>query len=303
MSVRFGEDQVISPTNRQENTSGVVKPLPKPPQASFRLTPLAPLVQSGSSPPGSSAIDSPSFLDFDNAGSSNASRRTSNEHASSRGSRPQSTSFFSRPVGARSRWSTTTPSSHNQQESISSPSSQLSADLSSPSYSFPFPTSLPASPHHPEGHKPSPPIFPGVVPGAENNGSSRAEIHLSELNPISPVESVPMSISDLHFRQSESDDISENGFPRRLGFHLPPHPPLPAIPPTPTQPVTNTSGADPPASAPMSRGSLPLLFDSPTPVAPVTTRQTRTHTRSLSNDLLNSQSRRPLGPRVRDSHH
>ncbi|KAF9268828.1 hypothetical protein L218DRAFT_940647 [Marasmius fiardii PR-910] len=307
MSVRFDEDQVIIPTNRGENVLGGVKPLPQPPRAPFRLTPLVPLAPSP--PTGSSEVDSPSFLDFDVGGSSDASLPgSSNEQtSSSRAGRPQSSSFLTRPMGSRSRWSTTTPSSLNRQDSISSPSSQVSADPSSPSSSFPFPTSLPASPFHPEGHKPSPPTSPAVVAVAvaANTPNNGAEVHLSELNPVSPVESVPMSISDLHFRQSDTDDISENGVARRPGFRLPPHPPLPAIPPTPTHPVTNTDSSDIESSvpAPTTRSSLPLTYELPTSLPSTAVRQTRTHTRTLSGDLLSSQGRRPLGPRVRDSQH
>ncbi|KAL0581903.1 hypothetical protein V5O48_000133 [Marasmius crinis-equi] len=304
-SVRFDDNQRAPGPSKRDSAVGGIKPLPQPPQSSFRLTPLTPLAPAVSPVTGSSEPDSPSFLDFDvGNGSSGASQGTSsNEQAGTsrlRNSRALSSSISSRPLGARSRWSSTTPSSHQRQDSsVSSPSS--------PSSSFPFPVSLPASPFHPEGHKPSRPPSPGAGAASQSNLGTRAEVplHPPDLNPISPVESVPMSISDLHFRQSDSDDVSEHDN-RRRGSHLPPHPPLPSLPPTPTFPFTSTSGAGRgvapgvPMADPSTRSSYPLSSMMPTELPSAATRHTRTHSRTLSADLMN---RRPLGPRTRDSQH
>ncbi|KAK1230252.1 hypothetical protein PQX77_006681 [Marasmius sp. AFHP31] len=294
LSVRF-EDSQAPPgeTGTRGSTFAGIKPLPQPPQSSFRLTPLAPLPPITSPGSGSSGVDSPSFLDFDvGTGSSGASQMTGSQTGSLR-SRPPSSSLSSRPLGARSRWSTTTPSSHVPQDSsVSSPSS--------PSSTFPFPVSLPASPYHPEGHKPSRPPSPVLETVPRNISSSLPGVTVPppDSTVISPVESVPMSISD-HLRQSDSDDVSEHGI-RRRGSHLPPHPPLPSLPPTPTFPMTNTSRAvRPPPSAPI-RSSYPLSTIAPTEPPSAATQRTRTHSRTMSADLMN---RRPLGPRTRESQH
>ncbi|KAL0072327.1 hypothetical protein AAF712_000090 [Marasmius tenuissimus] len=299
LSVRFEDNQAPpGETSTRGGTFAGIKPLPQPPQSSFRLTPLAPLPPITSSGPGSSEVDSPSFLDFDiGTGSSGASRMTGSHSGSLRSqpSRPQSSSFSSRPLGARSRWSNTTPSSHVPQDSsVSSPSS--------PSSSFPFPVSLPASPYHPEGHKPSRPPSPALesVPRNITRSLPGVTVPPPDSTVISPVESVPMSISD-HLRQSDSDDASEHVI-RRRGSHLPPHPPLPSLPPTPTFPLTNTSrsGRAPPSAPIGIRSSFPLSTVAPTEPPSAATRHTRTHSRTMSADLMN---RRPLGPRTRESQH
>lgn len=171
-------------------------------QSTFRLTPMSPM--SDKAP----ANQESSFLDFSsNGGSSNGTSLSSPPPSLRVGS-----------VYPKSRWSNTTvPSTTDQQHessgsgsgshSHSQSQSFLSLPNSSPA-SFPFPVSLPASPHHPEGHRPSPP---------RPQRDSQA--------PISPADSVPMSMSDLHFRHSDSDDGSDT--------HPEPDPSLPRHPPLP----------------------------------------------------------------------
>ncbi|KAK7045612.1 hypothetical protein VNI00_007445 [Paramarasmius palmivorus] len=296
LSVRFEEANVAGPSGQRESVAGGIKPLPLPPKTAFRLTPQPPTTMSSPEP------DSPSFLDF-GAGSSNASQKTgSNDQPGS----PQSVyppSTLTHPLGGQSRWSSTSPSSHEHlaQDSTDDAQSRISA-TTSPSYHFPFPVSLPASPHHPEGHKPSPPNSPSGA--GSRNILGRLT---SESNPISPVESVPMSISDQYFRNSDSDDSPSS----RTAPRLPPHPPLPSVPPTPTQPLTDTTSSTttPRPGYVVSRLTGPSGASGTTPTSatrtptfPPPTAIFSRHNRSLSSDLLLSPiGRRPLGPR--DSKH
>ncbi|KAK0213246.1 hypothetical protein DFS33DRAFT_1287543 [Desarmillaria ectypa] len=222
--VRFEESEAASTNNTSESdypdsqrmtVDNVSQddPTPSGPPA-FRLTPLHPMA-----PP--SRVTS--FLDL--SGSSDASVRTrSNENETI-------ASSYRLPSERQpaSRWSNTTaPSSHSHALESAAPSSPSST-------TFPFPVSLPASPHHPTGHRLSPPPPLPIVPD-EQQTAARVHTHpLSELAPLSPTDSVPLSVSELHFRQSVSDDAGErrprsNGslpaLPMNMSL-LPRHPPLP----------------------------------------------------------------------------
>jgi len=132
------------------------------------------------------------------------------------------------PPQPKSRWSATTaPSSDIQMEGSGS---------SSASHSFPFPVSLPASPHHPEGTFLPPPSI-GANLGAPERDSAMSSLNALPADlasiPTSPTDSdLPMSVSDIHFRHSDTED---NGGSRPYSSSgLPAHPPLP---PAPSQPV------------------------------------------------------------------
>jgi len=130
------------------------------------------------------------------------------------------------PPQPKSRWSATT-----------APGSDIHHDASggSSDSNFPFPVSLPPSPHHPEGtftQRPTSfgarldlPGQPGTVGGLNSHPAD-----LVSDNPTSPTDSVPMSVSDIHFRHS---DTEEQGSREHSSGGLPTHPPLP---PAPAQP-------------------------------------------------------------------
>ncbi|PBK73458.1 hypothetical protein ARMSODRAFT_1081657 [Armillaria solidipes] len=219
--VRFEESEAASTNDTSESdypdsqrmavdTVSQDDPTPSAPPA-FRLTPIHPMAP---------APRVTSFLDL--SGSSDASIRTrSNDNESSH--------RISSERQPTSRWSSTTaPSSHGHALESAAPSSPSST-------TFPFPVSLPASSHHPTGHRLSPPPPLPIVP---DNQRLTARVHthpLAELAPLSPTDSVPLSVSELHFRQSVSDDVGErrprsndslHALPMNMSL-LPRHPPLP----------------------------------------------------------------------------
>nr|GAT58542.1 predicted protein [Mycena chlorophos] len=176
-----------------------------------------------------------SFLDFTSSseGSMMTRERSQEFSVSSRSFGPKS--HWSIGTSApevsqpRSRWSTTTaPSSeaHHQTETTNGSSSDSAL--------FPFPVSLPASPHHPTGTF-IPPL-PMHVPGANRDSSAQSSVslnaHPADLvseGPTSPTDSYPMSVSDIHFRQSDSEE--QHGSRQTSGSH----PPLPAPLPGPSE--------------------------------------------------------------------
>ncbi|KAJ6498981.1 hypothetical protein C8R45DRAFT_1210836 [Mycena sanguinolenta] len=178
-----------------------------------------------------------SFLDFASSSEGSIISRSNDYSSSSR-------SFGSPSAVGRSHWSTggssniaslvPPPQPQSRWSATTTPGSELQPDSNSSSDSnFPFPVSLPPSPHHPEGTFMPPPLtFVTQLSGTPLRGSAMSSLnaHPSDLItsiPTSPTESdVPMSISDIHFRQSDSDEQTGNG------SHLPAHPPLP---PTPSQ--------------------------------------------------------------------
>ncbi|KAK0462598.1 uncharacterized protein EV420DRAFT_1735277 [Desarmillaria tabescens] len=222
--VRFEESEAASTNDTSESdypdshrltVDNVSQDDPTPSgRSAFRLTPLHPMAP---------APRVTSFLDL--SGSSDASIRTrSNDNENETLASSHRISSERQPA---SRWSSTTaPSSHGHALESSSPSSTT----------FPFPVSLPASSHHPTGHRLSPPPTLPTVPDDQLESTARIHRHpLSELAPLSPADSVPLSVSDLHFRQSVSDEAGErrprsNGslpaLPMNMSL-LPRHPPLP----------------------------------------------------------------------------
>lgn len=193
-----------------------------PPKSTFRLAPL-----NASSPPdteGARSRRDTSFLDFGAGSSDNSIVDHSREGTQSSGG-----SFMNQP---KSRWSSTTVPSSMVQEGMLKPETGTSEDSQSQSVlsvasssplSFPFPVSLPASPHHPEGHRPSPPSTSHVFPESQSDDPA-SHPPGAAFTMASPTESVPISISDLHFRQSDSEDSDPSS-----SSHLPRHPPLPNL--------------------------------------------------------------------------
>lgn len=264
-------------------------PLPPPllppqpqPQSTFRLTPLAPIPASITTPERSDESGVTSFLDFE---SSTASIRTNSSQRSA------VTGFtFNKPPTEKSRWSggfpnvppvppqyqnqasrsrwsstTTAPSTSmlNAEEpegdhvrratddsdkshgSSVAAHSQNSSSNSDPSNNFPFPLSVPPSPHHPRTFQPprsadqqphpylnipTPDDTVSPPPSGHHHHPSNLT-SASATSAASPTDSIPMTVSDIHFRHSESDDASVYFGSRRTstGSHLPPHPPLPLL--------------------------------------------------------------------------
>ncbi|KAJ4483823.1 hypothetical protein J3R30DRAFT_3698737 [Lentinula aciculospora] len=234
LSVRFEDDANVQSSNlegagAEADLLTVPARVEEGPRTIFRLTPQRPVTSPISEVDSNIAT---SFLDLS----------SSNSNSNSDSSRREP-SLASQGQGLKSRWSATTTTDfepHNlRQESSDSQNSGGSA--SSPSSNFPFPVSLPASPHHPEGFKPSRPVTPSLGSNPQL-APGRLNVHLHPfgitMNPASPSDSVPMSISDLHFRHSDSenDDLSTDPT-AGAGTHLPPHPPLPS--PTPTFPLSD----------------------------------------------------------------
>ncbi|KAF9073618.1 hypothetical protein BDP27DRAFT_1260199 [Rhodocollybia butyracea] len=245
LSVRFEDDGSLEPEDKGKGPAVQTEQRLLAPSSwphgkgAFRLTPQHPITSPVSE---GDSIVTTSFLDL--SGSNSNSNSDSSQRAQSLASQGQ---------GFKSRWSTTTgtgtdPDSHNPRQQ-SSESQTSGASGASASSNFPFPVSLPASPHHPEGFKPSPPTV-SVEPPRHLDVSP----HPFEMspNPTSPSDSVPMSISDLHFRHSDSEN-EELVLHPAIGpsSHLPPHPPLPSsVPPTPTFPPPNAAQrATPPTSS------------------------------------------------------
>ncbi|KAJ6500189.1 hypothetical protein C8R47DRAFT_1317469 [Mycena vitilis] len=214
-----GHDQASGSLGTDENP----RQPPRPPQAPFRLT------------ASTDHLRDTSFLDFSSDGSI---RSRSNDYSSS------SRSYNSRGPSGHSHWSSggnsnvaslvPPPQPRSRWSATTAPSSDFQHDASrngSSDSNFPFPVSLPASPHHPEGTFMQPPPSTADRPGPHDSMLSSLNAHptslLSEI-PTSPTDSdVPMSISDIHFRNSDNDE--PNGSHRQSTV-LPSHPPLPPIP-------------------------------------------------------------------------
>ncbi|KAJ7495903.1 hypothetical protein B0H11DRAFT_2190182 [Mycena galericulata] len=227
--VRFEGDTHPEESGNEKAAQGSTATGP-PSKAPFRLTPP------------SDHLHDTSFLDF--ASSSDGSVRTrSNGYSSS------SRSIGSLAPTGHSHWSTGGSSSNmasmvpppqpkSRWSATTAPSSDFHHDPSigsSGSSHFPFPVSLPASPHHPEGTFTDRPASFGThleLPGQHGQASTRSSLNahptdLSE-NLTSPTDSVPMSVSDIHFRHSDGDD--PNGSRPQSSGGLPTHPPLPSVP-------------------------------------------------------------------------
>jgi len=208
-----------------------------PSRLQFRLTPMTPPPQPSSS---NNSDGVTSFLDL--TGSGDASMRSGSIRTASDNERRISESLLSVPGvnEPRSRWSNTTVptistnAAHQASEASSSGGSQqaVPSDVRSTDGSSMFPFSvhvdIPPSPHH-------------VMDISSSNRRSQTSgftqagaplhVHPAMENFESPTESIPMSVSDLHFRHSESEGNSRS--PRTTEASLsfspanPVHPPLP----------------------------------------------------------------------------
>ncbi|KAJ7091115.1 hypothetical protein C8R44DRAFT_719753 [Mycena epipterygia] len=219
---------------RGSGSTGTDEHRSPPPRAPFRLTPLS---------------DHPrdtSFLDFASSSEGSIMTRSNDYSSSSRsigsfgatgqshwsmGGTSSNIASIVPPPQPKSRWSATTaPGSDIHTEA---PSSRPETSHNSSDSNFPFPVSLPASPHHPEGtFQPRPTSFGTHLesghPSTLNSLNSHPTDLLSDM-PTTPTDSVPMSVSDIHFRNSDTDRDE-----RHSSAGLPTHPPLPP-PPTPGQ--------------------------------------------------------------------
>ncbi|KAG6828003.1 hypothetical protein H0H92_009695 [Tricholoma furcatifolium] len=188
----------------------------------FRLTPPSLGLR-----PSSTGHWRDSFLDF--GASSDISRR-------SRSIAPSEVTNQNNNEAEQSRWSETA----SQATGLSrNPSSNVSVSIVSPSSGptsyFPYPISLPPSPHHPEGHIPSR-VDPSILAPRGPRPAERYPARALRLSAFaSPTDSVPISVRERVLRHSGSTEGSGN-----LGnsSQLPPHPPLPDMPPdvTPSPP-------------------------------------------------------------------
>ncbi|KAF7315694.1 hypothetical protein MIND_00085000 [Mycena indigotica] len=171
-----------------------------------------------------------SFLDFTSSSEASVMTRSRDYSVSSHSFGPQShwsaeanssnerksrSNSSNLPLGEpKSRWSATTaPSSDAHHQDASNGSSDSN---------FPFPVSLPTSPHHPAGT-----FIPPSHHPAESTMSSLNSHPLSDDNLTSPTDSYPLSVSDIHFRHSDSEEPSTS----RATSGIPGHPPLPSAPP------------------------------------------------------------------------
>lgn len=181
-----------------------------------------------------------SFLDF---GSSTPPSSNHSNDASS-------TSQHSEPD--KSRWSATTTFSNvqtapraertsgTQSVTFNVPPTSSTSSIAQQSTSFPFPVSMPTSSHYPQSSTaPRGPRRPSILQTPSLSVPSTS--HYSEGGSVSPTDSVPMSVSDIHFRQMDGSDSGS----RRTSTGsrlLPSHPPLPLtpLPPTPTPEMPST---------------------------------------------------------------
>ncbi|KAG6919331.1 hypothetical protein DXG01_006877 [Tephrocybe rancida] len=134
----------------------------------------------------------------------------------------------------RSRWSSSVSQTTGLSHSGSSNASiAVTSPASGPISSFPYPTSLPSSPYHPEGHisSRSGPSAPSQIDVQQLNRYPARILRLSAFG--SPTDSVPISVSERRLRHSGSTGNSGNG---ANSSQLPPHPPLPDVHPDATTP-------------------------------------------------------------------
>ena len=193
----------------------------------FRLTPL-------SIPPTSFVAHSPnresegvnSFLDFT---SSREGSFTSHSVKANWPEERQRNSLYPGTVELKSRWSNTTaPSlmskaSNNRNSSGTSGNGSSTSPLDSQSFAVPVRLSIPTSTYHTSRRS--------RVSGLTEN----LHLHPTLEGLESPTESVSMSVSELHFRQSVSEENMGASNSRRttesslvfVSSHAPPPPPLP----------------------------------------------------------------------------
>ncbi|KAF8971212.1 hypothetical protein BDZ97DRAFT_1914217 [Flammula alnicola] len=215
----------------------------------FRLTPItfpvSPHHEHGTpSPPNNPSTGTSegvtSFLDF--SSSREGSLRARSEKSSEKEKEWRSLPLPPLIIEPKSRWSNTTvpsvftnpggPGGNNND------SSGESQGRGSPTASSTFPITvqvdIPPSPHHVMNPEPTTANRQSQRSSSTQASSTQAGAPL-HVHPLledmeSPTESIPMSVSDLHFRHSDSEDAADS---RRvtdqgsLGLHLGQHPPLP----------------------------------------------------------------------------
>lgn len=204
-----------------------------------------------------------SFLDLS---SPPASLRNGNSSTS--GSSSQA-SQHSRDPPLRSRWSPTTLSAPTVSSQSQYAETASFSDLQGVA-PFPFPVSLPPSPHHPPGTSTSHPYSRGDgLAYSHSTTASHARTNSEGLDsiPLSPTDSIPMSVSsEMQFR-SNSNTGSLVDYSTTSGSHLPRHPPLPDSPtiaaparaaPSKAQRMLGMAGTDSAWSAPSGSNVPPL---------------------------------------------
>ncbi|KAF8070052.1 hypothetical protein FPV67DRAFT_1667944 [Lyophyllum atratum] len=210
--------------HRTEERGPEKRQSPRDLRSVFQLTPLsnAPV----SPPHGHMRSQSASFLDF--SSSSDGSNRT-------RSIAPSEISAQNRQRQLQSRWSSSVSQMTGHTRSGSSDASIPVNSPASGSISyFPYPISLPPSPHHPEGHISSPPsqaISRRLEPPQARDRYPARALRLSAFG--SPTDSVPISVAEPKNRNSGSTGDSNSA---HTSLQLPPHPPLPDINSIPRSP-------------------------------------------------------------------
>ena len=211
--VRFDESkEELRPSSRDQNPSKEVEDghdAKAKRRSLFRLTPPSRPSKTPGAP--HARPDSPSFLDL--SSSSDSSTRThslvvSDEHGGSR-------QWANLPLSQRSqsRWSSNTATELSRNPSTGPPRSIFSGN-------FPYPVSLPTS-HHPEGHaRPQVTVSTRRTSQYIHDISDSPTIGVHPLLPISPADSMPISVSELQFRRNSTAT-------RSTASPIPPHPPLP----------------------------------------------------------------------------
>jgi hypothetical protein len=164
---------------------------------------------------------------------------------------------------------------------------------------FPFPVTIPPSTHmpHPFNVVPeryTPPSPPPPVPSHISHQFLQVR-QFSPHEPISPVnsltESVPFSVSDIHFRHSFSDYAGVDSRRTSVASTLPPHPPLPHH--GGSQPSTPAYSPPPPYVVQRVLGLPMTPFISPPPVG-----RANAPPVSTSSTAHVSSTGRPLGTAV-----
>lgn len=174
--------------------------------------------------------DSMSFLDF--SSSSGSSTRTPSLKASDE--QEGTRQWGQLPHRLQSRWSNTA-TELSRHGSVGPPRSVFSGN-------FPYPVSLPTSAHHPEGHVRPERISISTQRVSQlrresTDGPPPTRVH--PFLPISPADSVPISLSEIQFRRSSTESHS-------TGSPIPPHPPLPGR----ESGIENENPTTPPLSTP-----------------------------------------------------
>ncbi|TFK44161.1 hypothetical protein BDQ12DRAFT_708173 [Crucibulum laeve] len=199
-------------------------------RSTFRLTPLTIHPPTPGLPTPESQLAT-SFLDL-TAGSDSSLRSRSNTTTDS--SERERNWGLLQTDKEKSRWSNTTAPSmatnHDRMATTSSAVSQISPvsesqSLSSSTFPIPFSVSIPPSPYHAEI-----PVNSQPRGSSSTSNPDHLHVHPPIENLESPTDSIPMSVSDLHFRNSYMESAQDPNS-RRTSFvpHTTNHPPLPGL--------------------------------------------------------------------------